>query len=251
MIAFKIFFRELKNNKKYWMFFTANLCVGLVGFTFIFLLRANLSQAIDMRAETLLSAELAVSGRRELSQEEMESIKGILGTQVKMSTSSRELYSMGNVQGPLRAQSSRLLLIKGIEKNFPLIGEIILENKGLLNSKLLTEIENKPLVILSPELISQMGLRVGDKLTLGVLEFEIIDVIKSDTTSSLRGVNLAPKVYIGNKFLDQTGLLSFGTVAYYSRFYTFKKNTDPKKIKQEIFQTISDPGMRVKTAQKK
>lgn len=248
MIAYKVFQRELKNNKKYWIFFTANLCIGLVGFTFIYLFRANLSRAIEIRAKTILSAELAVSGRRDLSTEELVKLNEVLGKSVSSLTSSRELYSMGNVVEVSELAKSRLLLIKAVESNFPLIGEIRLKENGLLNADLIQQLQEKPFVILAPELLTQMEVKVGDSLKLGNIKFQIFDSIESDSTSSLRGISLAPKVYIGNNFLDKTGLIAFGTVAYYSRFYKFKKDSDPEKIKKQLFQFITDPGVRVQTS---
>jgi putative ABC transport system permease protein len=70
MIALKLAKREIKNNLRYWLFFALNLTIGLIGFTFIFLFRENVNNALSGRAKTLLSSDIAITGRRLLNDTE-------------------------------------------------------------------------------------------------------------------------------------------------------------------------------------
>ena len=71
MIALKLSRREILSNKKYWLFFAVNLCIGLLGFTFIYLLRAQVTDTLESRAKQLLTADLAISSRRALTEDEL------------------------------------------------------------------------------------------------------------------------------------------------------------------------------------
>ncbi|MBD65534.1 MAG: hypothetical protein CME62_10025 [Halobacteriovoraceae bacterium] len=246
MIAAKLARREIKNNGRYWMFFTANLCIGLMGFTFIYLFKSNVTNALEMRAKTLLSSDIALSGRRDLSQEEKQKLFAYMETVSTDSTQLREVYSMTKTQKKNKS-ISRLTFIKAVQKKYPLIGSVQLENYGVLDSELITKLQNKPWVIISPEVAHQFKIGVGDQLTIGEVNFKVFDTIQSDTTSSLRGLGLAPKVYIGDKYLTKTELLSFGSIAYYSYYFNIDKKYKADDVKNEIYQRVTDPALRVKT----
>lgn len=242
MIAIKLFLKELRSNKRYWSFFTVNLCIGLLGFTFIYLFRANINTTLELRAKSLLTADIAVSGRRALSKIENQQIKNILGNSIESHTRTRELYSMAK-----SASRSRLIFIKAIKGIYPLFGSIELENNGILTPELIQKLQQEPFVVISPEVAYQFRLKIGDALRIGEQSFEVFDILKMDTTSSLRGVNLAPKVYIGDEFLDNTKLVSFGTLAFYTNFFKLDPLIDASELKSTLQKEISDPAINVKT----
>lgn len=242
MIAFKLCYKEIKNNKKYWSFFTANLCIGLLGFSFIYLFRANVNKSLELRSKTLLSADLAISGRRSLTAEEQTSVDKTLEGSAIERTKIQELYSMGT-----SSKKSRLVFIKAIQGKYPLLGEITLEKIGSLTPEIISSLQTKPYLIISPEVAYQFQIAKGDHLKLGEQNFEVLDILKSDSTSSLRGINLAPKVYIGDAFLNKTKLISFGTLSFHTQYFNFKQNIDVNKLKEELTLKVTDPAISVQT----
>lgn len=246
MIVTKLALREVKNNKKYWFFFTANLCIGLIGFTFIHLFRTNIENTLDQRAKTILSADMAISGRRDMLPEEKSKVETYLQDKMIAHTQTRELYSMGK-NAATKSARSRLTFIKAIKGEYPLIGEIKLESGQSLTPEYIKSLQVEPYVIISPEVKHQLKVEIGDKLWFGEQAFEIKDIIKSDSTSSLRGVSLAPKVYIGDKFLDATNLIQFGTIAWYSYYFLIRDDSQVDTYKKEIYNLITDPAISVTT----
>ena len=206
MIALKLAFRELKNNKKYWTFFTANLCIGLIGFTFIYFFRTNITGALEGRAKTLLSSDLAIFGRRVLSGVEKERVDKFLKPKVIQESKLRELYSMARLEENQESRS-RLVFIKSLKDPYPLIGEISLKGGKKIDKEFIDNLQLTPNVVISPEVAHQFKVDIGSKFWLGSQEFIVSEVIESDSTSSLRGVSLAPKVYIGDSFLKKTNLI--------------------------------------------
>jgi putative ABC transport system permease protein len=246
MIATKLAMREIKNNKRYWLFFTANLCIGLMGFTFIHLFRSNITKTLDQRAKTILSSDMAISGRRQLSTEEGKNVDDYLLDKITRMTEIRELYSMGK-SSPDIGSKSRLTFIKAIKDKYPLIGEITLTSGKVLDESFILELQKKPYVIISKEVQHQLKVKKGDSLYFGDQKFEVVGTIESDSTSSLRGVSLAPKVYIGDIFLDKTNLIKFGTLAWYTRYYLLKDDSKLDIFKTELYKKITDPAISVQT----
>jgi putative ABC transport system permease protein len=246
MIAIKLAKREIKNNLRYWLFFALNLTIGLIGFTFIFLFRENVNNALSGRAKTLLSSDIAITGRRMLNDTERPLVQKYLDGKTLKHTELTELYSMAR-SGAKGSEKSRLTLIKAISGEFPLIGEIKLRSGDTLNLDFISKLELQPRVVISPEISHQFKIKLGDELKLGAQNFKVFGIIDSDSTSSMRGVSLAPKVYIGKSFLKSTELISFGTISWYTHFYTLKPNLDINTSQKDIQKFISDPAIRVKT----
>jgi putative ABC transport system permease protein len=242
MITIKLATREIKNNLKYWSLFTLNLSIGLIGFTFIYLFRENITSTMEFRAKSLLTSDIAISGRRALDEVESKNVSELLKPKIEESTKLIELYSMANTNG-----RSRLVLIKALKKVYPLVGEIKLQSGEIIDSDFINTLQISPHIVISPEISHQLKLKKGDSLKLGKKEFKIYGVISSDSTSSLRGVNLAPKVYIGQGFLQETNLIGQGTIAWYTDFYTMKKEFNVTETQKELHKIVTDPAVKVRT----
>ena len=246
MIAFKIAKREILNNKKHWLFFTINLVIGLLGFTFILLFRENISMALESRAKTLLSSDVAITGRRSMDDVERSKVQAYMNDKIQAQTSLTELYSMGkSIKG--ETSKSRLVFIKSLSGEYPLRGNILLENEQEVNKSKIQELNSEPFVWISREVRHQFKIDIGDKLKLGKQNFTVNNIIKSDSTSSMRGVSLAPKVYIGLESLKLTKLISVGTVSWYSDFFNLKKNIDIEQVQLDLQNIIIDPAIKVKS----
>ncbi len=245
MISLNLAKREIKNNLKYWSFFAFNLTLGLLGFTFILIFKGTVSESLELRSKTLLSSELAITGRRALEGKEREKVSELLNSNVKTHSKLTELYSMGRVTQP--DNRSRLIFIKALNGEYPLIGKIQLKQNGILNSSLINKLQEKPFTIISKEVAHQFKLTIGGEISIGKQAFEVLDILEFDSTSSMRGVSLAPKVYIGHNHLKSTELISFGTVAWYTDFYLFNDNVDLEQTKIEVESIITDPAIKVRT----
>lgn len=242
MLAFKLAQREFKNNFRYWFFFSLNLTIGLVGFTFIFLFRENVSQSLAMRSTQLLSSDIAISGRRDISGEEEKKVMDFMKPLQTEYSRLVSLYSMGKSDS-----KTRLLFVKFIQDNYPLIGEIKVSSHGVVESNHIQELNRAPLVWISPEVEHQFKLSQGDRLKIGSVEFKVDGVIEADTTSAMRGFQLAPKVYVGQSFLEKTELVSYGTVAWRTRFFNLKDSNQAENIKKQLNNIITDKAIKVRT----
>ncbi len=246
MIAFKLAKREIKNNLKYWTFFSLNLFVGLLGFTFILMFRANVNANLELRAKTLLTSDMAITGRRALQGEEKTEVVNYLKDKVRTKASLIELYSMAKTLNGKKQSRTRLTNIKVINGHYPLVGKITLADGRTLNKELIEELRENTYVLISKEVSHQFKISLGDKLKLGKQIFEVYGILEEDSTSSMRGFNLAPKVYISLEHLKSTGLVSFGTVAWFSDFYLLNKGQDLAKLQTDLHKIITDPAIKVR-----
>ena len=161
----------------------------------------------------VLGADFGLSARRPIEQAEIRVVEGLIDKNFE-SSSQVEVFSMvAN-----KDRRSRLVQIKAIEENFPFYGDIELEEKGLLNSDLHKNIKEKKKVWIYPELIRQLGVKVGDSLFIGETEFQVDDVVKADAAAGI-STNMAPRIYMNKVHLGSTGLIKKGSVAWHSVVY--------------------------------
>ncbi|MCO4754728.1 MAG: ABC transporter permease, partial [Bacteriovoracaceae bacterium] len=245
MTIFKIAFRDLINSKGFTLLFLFNLFLGISGFVTLHAFRENVNSLLDQRSKQLLSADLAVSGRRKLTPQELEQSLSYLEDKAQKVSSSIEVYSMAKSSG--EDKRSRLVQIKGVESDFPFYGEVKLE--GNQDSKAAMQgLQKKDHVWVEPQLMSQMKLKIGDLLKLGEKDFKVMGVIENDTSASLRGIGLAPKAYVGLEALKETNLISFGSVS--TNVKLVKLNTAWEKkaeqVKEGLSKILKDPGLRLK-----
>ena len=96
--------------------------------------------------------------------------------------------------------------LRAVQPSFPYYGTLTLQ-EGPYRHDLLAGRG----VLVRPELLAQLDLRVGDRLLIGTQEFEIRGVISSEPGRNLGTFSLGPRVLIDYADLESTGLLGFGS----------------------------------------
>jgi putative ABC transport system permease protein len=248
-MIFKVLKRNLLSSKTFALIFIFNLFLGIIGFVVLHSFRGSVNGLLEQRAKELMSCDLTVSGRRDLKDEERDKVIKFLSPFSDNILRGTEVYSMAkalNTKG-----KTRLVDIISIQENFPLYGEVTYINQAKQEIKNFDKLFEAQKIIVSPEIIHQMKVAIGDSLKIGDLKFEIIGIIEKDSTTSWRGITLAPKLYMARKFLLETNLLGFGSVASYAHQIKLKKEFQSeekiKEIKEAVEDLITDPAIRVRS----
>jgi putative ABC transport system permease protein len=106
----------------------------------------------------------------------------------------------------------RLVELRAVETAFPYYGAIELEG-GVPYSHVLLRDRG---VLVTRELLLELGLRVGDRLRLAGEAFTIQGVVRRDRVQRAAGIAFGPRVYMDLGALRGTRLLGFGSRATYS-----------------------------------
>jgi len=202
---FRLAWKELAQQRTLALSFILNLCLGLVGFLTLDAFKTSISESLADRSRTILGADLAVGSRRSLTENEISLIKSKLPS----SSSAREERSLFSMAW--NGQSSRLIEVRVVDGGFPNYGSLGLRHKGSISHHIEKTIVLNKVAWVYPELADQLGLSLGDEIKLGTGTFIVDDFIESDPSVSNMGFSPAPKVMIGQPFLEETGLLGFGS----------------------------------------
>ena len=99
--------------------------------------------------------------------------------------------------------------LKAVEAPFPLYGSMVLEG-GQPYSHALLKGQG---ALVRPEVLTTLGLRVGESIVIGQSTFTIRGVIASEPGAGMGQFSLGPRVFVDFADVPATGLLGFGSRA--------------------------------------
>lgn len=209
------------------------LSLGFCGWLMSETSQNSIRQKLAASARQILSADITVSVRRELKDEELKILveetkgKGIL-------IKGYELFAMMTTD-----QESRLVLVRAVEDQYPLYGFMKLD----LNSSVPALKGNK--LWAYSEFKTLFDLKTGDKVTLGDSHFDVTDFVTEDQTQTFRLASLAPRVFIHMDDLKKTGLVQFGSTFTSTHFFKASNEADVPKITENLKKRLSDPAIDI------
>lgn len=237
----RLAFRELLRSWRFGLFFIFNLSLGLTGFVSLQAFNTALENQIEANAKSILSADLAVSSRREITEEEQKKMRAVLppGTE---EAKVYEFFAMLSSK-----KGSRLIMVKAIDKSYPFYGGLEMESGAVIRQGSEKDILTAPKAWIYPELKSQLGLDVGDEIKIGNLQLKITDLIKKDETQTFRAASLAPRVFLNRELLPQSGLLQYGSTFSLAYLMKLPPNTPEGPLREALFQALPDPQISIET----
>ena len=157
--------REMRASWRRLLFFF--LCISL-GVGAIVTLRSviqSVRQVFAGEARALLGADLVVSSNRAIDGETAAKVDGRLAAAGATATRVVEIATMAQAVRP--DGPARMVELKGVSPGFPYYGVLRLEGGGAYDHSLVEGFG----AIARPELLAQLGLAVGDRLSIGGREF--------------------------------------------------------------------------------
>lgn len=240
---FKWVTRELLRSWKFGLFFIFNLSLGLTGYVSLEAFKVSLQDNLRENSKAILSADLAVSVRRPFTDAEKNEIQKVMNSDSLMSES-YEFFAMLS-----SAQGSRLVMVRAIDQNYPLYGQLTLGSKEKITQDSQKEILKTDSTWVYPELMAQMGLKKGDEAQLGQLKLKVADTVDKDGTQTFRAAALAPRIFINRDLIQKSGLIQYGSTYTVSYFFKVKNDQLINQKKDELLKVLTDPAVRVETAQ--
>jgi len=233
MLWIRMALKELMKNRGFALFFILNLSIGLAGFIAIHSFSSSLNRHLDDNLKEILTADLVLIANSPLTSEELALADEVLGKD-KNHARLINFFTMVKAKG-----NARLIRVMAIDDDYPLYGTFSLE--GSTPKK---EIQENPGVFITRDTAHALGIQnkadVNFSLVLGNKNFWIRDFFTIDPDKSLTAVELAPKIYLGIRQLEGTGLIQFGSRIKYYHFYRFSRDIDVPGLAEKLRQRFSE-----------
>lgn len=179
--------------------FVMCVAVGVAAVVVVAGLSKGVSEGIRTEGRRLMAGDVAVEGRRPLPAE-LQAIADRNGVVARADI--REFVSVVLVPG---REVSQLAEVKVVEGGYPFYGELKLDPPRPLN-----ELATTDAIVVAPEMLAKLDLKVGDALTLGGVRFTIAGTVVEEPDKLGVSFSLGPRIFLSPGGLARTSLVDRG-----------------------------------------
>jgi putative ABC transport system permease protein len=224
--------REVRSSWRRLLFFFLCLSIGVGSIVALRSLVQNLNRAVSGDARNLLTADIEINTTSPLTPAQTSAIENVTQNYpvIEDRTETIQTNTMARSSDPARETSS-MIELKGIEPNFPLVGNFLFSDKTPFNYN---SLKNHG-ALAAPVLLDKLGIKLGDKIRIGDAEFQIRGTF-DDEPGGTGGFRMGPRVFVERKAFDEAGLTGAGSRA--RRKILLRTATDPQELTKGLREAL-------------
>jgi len=224
--------REVRSSWRRLLFFFLCLSIGVGSIVALRSLVQNLNRAVSGDARNLLTADVEINTTSPLTPVQTSAIESVTQNYpvIEDRTEIIQFNTMARPSDPARETSS-MIELKGIEPNFPLVGDFLFSDKTPFKYD---SLKNRG-ALAAPALLDKLGIKIGDKIRIGDAEFEVRNTF-DDEPGGTGGFRMGPRVFIERKAFDEAGLTGSGSRA--RRKILLRTAADPQELTKALREAL-------------
>jgi len=201
--------RETRASWRRLLFFFICIAVGVAAIVALRSVIQSVREVIGGEARSLIAADVLISTNRDWTPEARATIDARLAEAGSTArTETTETPTMIRPADRTKA-IAKMAELRAVQAGFPLYGAVDLRDGQTYSHTLLANHG----VLVRPELLTALGVAVGDQISIGMATFTIRGVIAKEPGRGVGDFSLGPRVMIDAADLPSTGLLTFGSRA--------------------------------------
>jgi putative ABC transport system permease protein len=200
--------REIRASWTRLTFFFLCVAVGVAAIVAVRSVIQTVRDVLTREARALVGADLVVQSGRPWQDDvsgrltDILTRPGVTGRAEVIETATMASTDVG----------VRLVELRAVEAGFPYYGTLELGSGRAFSHDLLRDGG----LLVQPELLVQLGVAVGESVTIAGRSFEVRDTVVSDRVQGRGGFAMGPRVYLDVADLRETTILQFGSRARYA-----------------------------------
>jgi putative ABC transport system permease protein len=208
MLHLRFIFRELVRSGKQAAIFV--LCVALSLATMVALdsFRKNVNHSILGDARSLLGGDILIHSHYPLSPGIEQAVAGL---EKAKAVEAVRTYGFYSVIRPMSGKRTLFCRLKVVGPGYPLYGRVELRSKRPFAATL-----TAGKVIVEPEVVKRLGLKVGDRVHIGDAVLTIADVVTFEPDRPVEIFSLGPGIFLSTADLDRLQLIGKGSRVEYN-----------------------------------
>jgi putative ABC transport system permease protein len=230
--------RELRAAPRRLFPLAGSIAIGVAALVAIDSFTDNVRDSVRQQAQALLGADLVISSRRPLTAR----TEAVLDTIVAGGDRLARVTSFSGMAFVPRTTGTRLVQVEAVDPDYPFYGRIVTEPAtawaGLHTGRH---------VVVDPSLLTSLGARVGDSLSLGEARFEISGTVVSAPGNTGIRTAFGPKIFIPAGHLAETRLLGFGSRAEYEAFVRLSDTRSAQALADRYRKGLAAERARIRT----
>jgi putative ABC transport system permease protein len=213
---FGIAWRESRTARRRLLLYMSSISLGVAALVAIDSFSDNVIRSVHEQSRSLLGADVEAERNAPVTKA-LDSLLDSLSKNGIVHTTATEFSSMALVP---RSGGTRLVQVHAVAKDYPYYGTIITEPAAAWR-----ELQTGNNVVVDPALIISLDAKIGDSLSLGTSTFVITGTLKSVPGDVGFTAAIGPRIYMPERFVAQTGLLTFGSRAQYDILFKLPEGT--------------------------
>ena len=206
----KMLGRELRSSWRRLLFFFVCVAVGVGAIVAIRSVIQSVRTGLMSEARSIIASDVLISTNRPWTNEVLTALGQRLATdEVLDRMDAIETATMVRAEGG--AEAARMVELRGVQSKFPFYGRVVLLDGQTFSHDLLRGRG----ALVRPELLTQLGTKVGGRLIIGGQPFAIRGVIAQEPGRRVGAFSFGSRVLIDYDDLRATELLAFGSRASY------------------------------------
>lgn len=240
-LAARLARRELRAGIRGFGVFLACLAVGVAAVAGVRSLSASYAAGLAEDAAALLGGDLEITlPQRPAAPDELAAVTA-LGT-------TSHLVSMQVMARAEAGPAKRTLAtLRAVDDAYPLYGAVVLDPPQPLHQAL-AERDGLPGAAAAPEVLSRLGIRVGDSIRVADGVFAVRAVLVRDPDASASLTTLGPRLVISDRGLAATGLLEPGSLTRHAYRVKLPPGSDAPALAKGLREAFPTAGWRVRDA---
>ena len=207
MFVLRMAVRETRASWRRLLFFFVCIAVGVAAIVALRSVIQSVRQVFGEEARALIAADVLISTSRDWTPAVRDAIDRRLADAGSLGAT--DTVETPTMVRPAAGTTVRMVELRAVEAAFPLYGTVGLADGQTYSHALLA---NQG-VLVRPELLTALGVKVGDGLVIGKTTFTIRGVITNEPGRRVGDFSLGPRVIVDLADLPGTGLLNFGSRA--------------------------------------
>jgi putative ABC transport system permease protein len=193
--------REQRNGLRGFYVFIACIALGVAVITGVGALAEALRASFEQQGEALLGGDVTLARPH---QEASDKERDWLAKQGRVS----EVAAMRAMARRPDGSEQALVELKGVDEAYPLVGGVALTG----GMALFDAIHRQPGAAIDPILLDRLGLKIGERISLGKIEVPILALIEAEPDKIVDRLTVGPRVFVSLKTLRRSGLIDPGSL---------------------------------------
>ena len=222
--VFRMAVREMRASWRRLLFFFICVAIGVAAIVALRSVIQNIRTTLMEEAKTLTAADVIAQSSQPWTDETRSLIdERLSGYTILGRTEAIETSTMSLPADDEKAVAT-MIELRALQAEFPLYGELLLESGRPYAHEMLKERG----AVVRPELLTRLGIEVGDEMTIGGQAYTVRDVIEKEPGQRLGIFRFGPRVLVDYDDFTQSELFGVGgRVRYQILLRTHEASIEP------------------------
>ena len=231
--------RESRTARRRLLLYMSSISLGVGALVAIDSFASNTQRSVREQARALLGGDIALNSRTEYTKP----VLAVLDSLRKEGAGVSDVTTFASMALVQRTGLTRLAQIQAVQPGYPFYGEIITKPAGEW-----AHLHEGRSALVDPSLLIALDAHVGDTLALGFARFIIAGTLVSVPGDVGVSTTIGPRVYIPEKYLDETSLLMFGSRSDHKTLIKLTPSLTAAKFIFRFKNTLEKAQVRYRTA---